>query len=56
MQYINSQDYALATDVGSAETGSSCPARNGRTGAVKATNLQRLREAATLYHILTSGT
>ncbi|ONM57768.1 binding [Zea mays] len=30
--------------------------RNGRTGAVKATNLRRLREAATLYHILTSGT
>ncbi|TVU38865.1 hypothetical protein EJB05_12260, partial [Eragrostis curvula] len=28
--------------------------RNGRTGAVKETNLRRLGEAATLYHILTS--
>ncbi|KAK3127170.1 hypothetical protein QOZ80_7AG0569340 [Eleusine coracana subsp. coracana] len=28
--------------------------RNGRTGAVKETNLRRLGEAATLYHLLTS--
>ncbi|XP_066400112.1 uncharacterized protein [Miscanthus floridulus] len=28
--------------------------RNGRTGAAKANNLRRLREAATLYHLLTS--
>ncbi|XP_066394911.1 uncharacterized protein [Miscanthus floridulus] len=28
--------------------------RNGRTGAAKANNLRRLREAATLYHLLTN--
>jgi hypothetical protein len=28
-------------------------ARNGRTGAVKENNLRRLREAATLHHLLT---
>ncbi|KAJ1291122.1 hypothetical protein BS78_02G294300 [Paspalum vaginatum] len=28
--------------------------RNGRTGAMKANNLRRLREAATLYHLFTS--
>lgn len=30
--------------------------RNGRTGAVKENNLRQLREAATLYHLLTCDT